>query len=335
MWCESIPAVGAQWGGWTRVHTVFAVWIVVLSALTLVVDDSNTDPAATAGPSRSTSPAVRPSGATPSAPATRTDVPLTLPGGRTTVFGGQMLVAYYGTPGTGALGVLGEAPPLQIWPRLEQAAAAFERPGRRVQPVFEVIASVARSGPGRDGDYSTDVSRAAVESYIRAAHEVGALVVLDIQTGRSDFLKVARRWKWALEDPWVGLAIDPEWRVHGQDRPGQVIGHVDAGEVNRVSLWLSNLTHQSRLPQKLFIIHQFRTSMVLNPGAIRNRANLAMVQHVDGFGTPHDKLATYHAVARPRQFHEGFKLFYKADTRMMSPAAVLRIRPRVDFVSYQ
>jgi len=261
--------------------------------------------------------------------------PALLPGGRTTIFGGQVLVAYYGTPGTNALGVLGAAPPLRIWPRLLRAANAFTAPGRRVQPVFEVIVSVAHSGPGRDGDFSADIPRAAVEPYIRAAHRLGALVVLDLQTGRSGFLSVARRWEWALRDPWVGLAIDPEWRVYGRQRPGHVIGHVRAGEVNRVTGWLSGLTRRLRLPQKLFVIHQFRTAMVRDPAAIRSRPNLAMVQHVDGFGTPHDKLATYHAVVRPRQFHEGFKLFYRADTRMMSPAAVLRIRPRVEFVSYQ
>lgn len=261
--------------------------------------------------------------------------PVMLPGGRTRIFDHQMLVAYYGVPGSGALGVLGTGTPLQVWPRLRQAAAAYAGPGRRVQPAFEVIVSLAREHPGADGDYSTDISRGLVESYIRAAHRVGALVILDIQTGRSGFLTVARRWEWALRDPWVGLAIDPEWRVYGNQRPGQVIGHVGAAEVNRVSSWLNDLTERLKLPQKVFVIHQFRESMVLDPEEIKTRPNLAMVQHVDGFGTPHDKLATYRVVARPGQFHEGFKLFYRADTRLMSPAEVLRIRPRVDFVSYQ
>jgi hypothetical protein len=60
-----------------------------------------------------------------------------------------------------------------------------------------------------------------------------------------------------------------------------------------------------------------------------------MVQHVDGFGTPRQKLATYHSVARPHQFRLGFKLFYDEDRRLMSPRAVRRIRPAVRFVSYQ
>ncbi len=314
----------ANRGGWTAIHTVFAVWIVVLSVLTLVVDEPPT-----ARSEASAGPAYR-GGTGTSAPG-----PMSLPGGRTTVFGGRLLVAYYGTPGTAALGVLGDGPPWRTWPRLRRAADAFAASGREVQPVFEVIVSVAHGSPGADGDYSTDVPRAEVERYIRAAHHVGALVVLDLQPGRADFLTVAKRWEWALQDPWVGLAIDPEWRVYGKERPGEVIGHVDAAEVNRVSAWLSELTERRHLPQKLFVVHQFRPSMVTDPEQIRDHPNLAMVQHVDGFGTPRDKLATYRAVARPRQFNEGFKLFYRADSPMMTPDEVLRIRPRVDFVSYQ
>jgi hypothetical protein len=60
-----------------------------------------------------------------------------------------------------------------------------------------------------------------------------------------------------------------------------------------------------------------------------------MVQHVDGFGTPSQKLATFHTVARPRQFFMGFKLFYDEDVRRMSPADVRRIDPKVRFVSFQ
>ena len=57
-----------------------------------------------------------------------------------------------------------------------------------------------------------------------------------------------------------------------------------------------------------------------------------MVQHVDGFGTPGQKLATYHAVARPRQFPMGFKLFYDEDRPPDGPGQVHRLRPEVRFV---
>jgi hypothetical protein len=262
--------------------------------------------------------------------------PAILPGGRTTIFGpGRTLVAYYGTAGTGSLGVLGEASPDRIMPRLLKAAAPFARGGRTVQPVFELIATVVHAHPGPHGTYSSDIPRAEVTAYIEAAHRHGALVVLDLQTGRADFLSVAKRWAWALKDPWVGLALDPEWRMGPHQVPAHVIGSVSAAEVNRTSLWLDQLTAADGLPQKVFMLHEFRTSMIRNITRIRPRAHLAMVQHVDGFGPPGEKLSTFHAVADPAQFVLGFKLFYHQDVPRMTPERVLAIRPKVSFVSFQ
>ncbi|MBF4769142.1 hypothetical protein ISU10_15345 [Nocardioides agariphilus] len=259
-----------------------------------------------------------------------------LPGGGTRVFGHRrFLVAYYGTAGTGVLGVLGEADPDTMHRRLLKAAEPFGRDGEQVQPVYELIVTVADAVPGPDGDYSHDISDAAVRDYIAAAHRHGALVVLDLQPGRSDFLTVAQRWKWALQDPWVGLALDPEWRVGPRQVPAQVIGSVGAVEVNRVTRWLSGLKQRRGLPEKAFVLHQFRTSMIRNIDKVVDRKGLAMVQHVDGFGTQRQKLATYHAVARPDQFAMGFKLFYDEDVNLFSPQRVRKIRPAVRFVSYQ
>lgn len=270
--------------------------------------------------------------AAPTAPTT----PATLPGGRSTVFGGgRFLVAYYGTAGTGALGVLGKTSPARMQRRLAGAGRAFARSGRPVQLVYELIVSIADRHPGKDGDYSHDLTRKQVEPYLRAAHRNNALLLLDIQTGHSDFRTIAKRWRWALRDPWVGLALDPEWRMLHGNVPGQVIGHVGAGEINRTSAWLARLVARRHLPQKLFVVHQFRTAMIQHIGRVRSRPGLALVQHVDGFGTPGEKKATFHAVARPRQFTLGFKLFYQADVHRMSAQQVFRLRPKVRFVSFQ
>jgi hypothetical protein len=259
-----------------------------------------------------------------------------LPGGGKRVFGHRrFLVAYYGTAGTGVLGVLGESSPDTMHQRLVRAAEPFGRDGEQVQPVYELIVTVADAIPGPDGDYSHDISAASVRRYIGAAHRNGALVVLDLQPGRSDFLTVARRWKWALKDPWVGLALDPEWRVGARQVPARVIGSVGAAEVNRVSAWLSGLVARQGLPEKPFVLHQFRTSMIRDIERVKDREGLALVQHVDGFGTRAQKLATYHAVARPSQFAMGIKLFYDEDVNLFSPARVRKIRPAVRFVSYQ
>ncbi len=259
-----------------------------------------------------------------------------LPHGATKIFGaGRFLVAYYGTAETGALGVLGETPPDVMQRRVHRAAAPFVRRRQPVQVVYELIVTIADRYPGKGGDFAHDIPRREVQKYIDAAHKHDALLLLDIQPGRANFLDAAKRWAWALKDPYVGLALDPEWRMGRHGVPGTRIGSVDASEVNRVSAWLRDLIARNALPQKLFVLHQFRTDMINHIGKIEPRRGLVMVQHVDGFGTPGQKLDTFHAVTRPRQFFMGFKLFYDEDTHLMSAGDVRRIRPRVRFVSYQ
>ncbi|MEI5672502.1 MULTISPECIES: hypothetical protein [unclassified Nocardioides] len=292
-------------------------------------------PAAQAPVEEPAAPAEPTEPATPAEPVSGEPV-ATLPGGRTRVFeGGRFLVAHYGTAGTGSLGVLGERSPDRAAAAVRRAARPFRRPGRPVQGVFELIVTVADGLPGRDGDFSHDIPRADVRRYVRAARQHGLLLLLDIQPGRSDFLTVAKRWEWALRDPHVGLALDPEWRMSRHQVPGRVVGRVHAREVNRTSAWLSRLVTRERLPEKLFVLHQFRTSMLPAVERIVGRPGLASVQHVDGFGTRQQKRATYRAVARPRQFTMGFKLFYDEDVHRMDARAVQALRPRVRFVSFQ
>jgi hypothetical protein len=258
-----------------------------------------------------------------------------LPHGGDRIFDGRMLVAYYGTAGTGSLGVLGETSPDRAFERLTRAAVPFTRNGKPAQPVFELIVTVADAHPGPGRDFSHDIDPARVVPYIEAARRHGVLLVLDLQPGRTDFRTVARRWEWALKFPWVGLALDPEWRMRGHQVPGRVIGSVSVAEINRTSAWLDRLSADGGLPQKVFMVHQFRNAMIRGSASVARRPNLAMVQHVDGFGTPRQKLNTYAAVARPGRFRMGFKLFYDEDVRRLSARKVMQIRPRVDFVSFQ
>ena len=259
-----------------------------------------------------------------------------LPGGGYRIFGDhRFLVAYYGTAQTGAMGVLGATDPDTMQRRLMRAARPFREPGEHIQPVYELIVTVADRSPGPDHDFSHDIPRDLVRQYVRAAHRNGALLLLDIQTGRASFPVVAKRWTWALRKPWVGLALDPEWRMGPHQVPATVIGHVRAAEVNRTSSWLSRLVRRDGLPEKLFVLHQFRLSMLPDIGKIVHRPGLAMVQHADGFGTKGQKLATYHAITRPHQFRQGFKLFYHWDVHRFTPRQVRRIQPAVSFVSYQ
>jgi hypothetical protein len=259
-----------------------------------------------------------------------------LPGGGTKVFGHRrFLTAYYGTAGTGVLGVLGETDIDTAHQRVLRAGRPFLREGEQLLPVYELIVTVADAGPGDDGDFSHDINARSVEPYVRAARRNGALLVLDLQPGRSDFLTVAKRWRWALKKPYVGLALDPEWRMGPREVPGRTLGQVSAREVNRVSAWLAGIVEERNLPEKVFMLHQFRSDMIPDIDRVKSREGLALVQHVDGFGNPGQKLATYHAVARPKLFSMGFKLFYDEDRPRMTAAAVRRITPPVRFVSFQ
>ena len=196
------------------------------------------------------------------------------------------MVAFYGTAGTDALGVLGKGSPDEAGARLEQAAAPFTTPGRTVLPAMELIATVANGTPGPQGDYSTDITLDEARTYLAAARARAQLLVLDVQPGTSDFLTAARVWEPLLREPDVGLALDPEWRMAPGEVPGEVIGGVTAAEVNTVATWLDGIVREGNLPQKLFVLHQFTADMITSPESLVTPPGLAVVQHIDGFGPP-------------------------------------------------
>jgi hypothetical protein len=273
--------------------------------------------------------------ATATSPPPTTTTPPQLPLGGRTVFPGHRVVAYYGTGGTPALGVLGQGTPEQAADAVDKAAQPFATPDKPVQPAMEFIATVADSYPGPQGAYSHDVDLAEVQKYLDVARAHHQLFIVDVQPGQRDFLDAVRPWQALLEQPDVGLALDAEWRMPPGQVPGQVIGHVDAAEVNGVLDWVANLTKQHDLPQKVVVLHMFRASMIPDLDAVADHPELALVQHLDGFGGVDTKLDIYHAIARPQRFHMGFKLFYTQDHPLLTAGDVLGMKPQPEFVSYQ
>jgi hypothetical protein len=161
------------------------------------------------------------------------------------------------------------------------------------------------------------------------------LVILDLQPGRESFLPQAKRLERFLVQPHVGLALDPEWRMGKGKVPGRTIGRVSAAEVNSVSEYVAGLIARHRLPEKLFVLHQFRGSMLPDVQKIAKRPGLALVQHVDGFGTRSEKNATWNRLRRPEQFHMGYKLFYDEDVKVYQAADVLKFKPVPELISFQ
>jgi hypothetical protein len=266
----------------------------------------------------------------------RPAAPPQLPRGGRSVFPRFRVVAYYGAPQSHELGELGIGTPASATARLERQAKAYARPGRPVLPALELIAVIANADSGDDGRYSTRQSDATIGRYLRAARRAKALLLLDIQPGRSDFFTETTRLRKWLKKPDVGLAIDAEWRVDAPEIPGQVIGHVGSREINATTAWLSQLTLRRRLPQKLVIIHHFTDDMV-PVSALKRAPGLAYVLNADGFGSDAVKIEKYHRFAReaPRGFYQGFKLFYHEDVSTMRPREVMHLHPRPDVVVYE
>jgi hypothetical protein len=261
--------------------------------------------------------------------------PPELPRGGRSVFPEHRVVAYYGAPPARELGALGIGNPRGAVRRLEREARRYRRKERAELPALELITVIANAHPGDDGMYRTRQEDKVIRRYLRAARRAKALLLLDIQPGRSDFFTETTRLRKWLREPDVGLALDPEWRVTEGQVPGQVIGQVGSREVNATSAWLAQLVEEHDLPEKLFVIHQFTDDMV-DHTQLKQREGLDIVLNVDGFGGQAIKKAKYRNFAREaKDFHHGFKLFYEEDTNLMSPRQVLRMRPRPSLIVYE
>jgi hypothetical protein len=265
---------------------------------------------------------------------------LELPGGGLLPFPGRRMVALYGHPRTAALGMLGEQSAQESVVRAtalaEQYAPLTEE---AVVPAFELIATVASGSAQKDGSYSRRTPVGVLLPWVQAAERAGTYVVLDLQPGRDDFLTQAKTYEELLRRPWVGLALDPEWRLQPGEKPLRQIGHVGIDEVNAVGAWLAGLVREHDLPPKVLTLHQFRPSMVRD----RERLDTSLDEvqwlvHADGQGGQNAKQGTWSALRRdlPEGVWLGWKNFEDEDTPMLTPEqTVARVHPTPWFVSYQ
>ena len=259
--------------------------------------------------------------------------PTPLPKG-TRVLPEHRVVAFWGSPQL-TRSILGRLNPAAAGRKLRSQAADYQGKGRRpVVRAFELVATIATADDGRDGRYRFRQPERVIETYLRAARRAGARLILDIQPGRSPFMtevRALRRW---LREPDVDVALDPEWNVGRRGVPGRTRGAVRAGTINDVASYLSRLTVEEGLPQKLLVVHQFRSEMIPDRQRLRGAANVALTLNFDGIGTAREKAAGYRRLSSSRLFN-GFSLFYRLDRGLMSPRQVFRLRPSPDYLLYQ
>jgi hypothetical protein len=268
----------------------------------------------------------------PAAPPPRSQLPR---GGRR-IFPDQRVVAFYGAPQSARLGTLGIGTPTQATSRLRHVARRYAKKTRPVLPALELIATIAAAHPGDDGMYRIHQPDEVIARYLRAARRAKALLVLDIQPGRGDFLSEAQRLDRWLHEPDVGIALDPEWHVGPDDVPGQTIGSVTADDVNAVATYVSGIVRGDDLPEKLFVVHQFTRGMIVDKERVLRPPGLAVTMNVDGFGDRANKISKYDEfTSEVARFNDGFKLFYEEDTNLMGPREVLALGPPPDLVVYE
>jgi hypothetical protein len=252
------------------------------------------------------------------------------------------IVAFYGNPLSKKMGILGELPPDQMLARFDQAIAAWQKadPTHPVQPALHLIAVVAQGFPGRDGKYRLRMTDSLINMVHGWAQQKHAILILDVQVGKSTVQEELPRLIPFLKDPDVMLGIDPEFSMKFGDPPGKKIGTMSAADVNYAISLLAGLVTQYHLPPKVLVVHRFTRPMLTNAKAIKLDPRVQVVINMDGWGQPWLKYDSYssYVTDEPVQF-TGFKLFFHNDTKkgdpLLTPPEVLMLYPKPLYIQYQ
>ena len=268
--------------------------------------------------------------------------PAPLPG---SILPANRIVAFYGNPLSKKMGVLGEYPTDVMLAKLDTEVAKWRKadPATPVQPALHLIAVVAQGSPGRDGKYRLRMDSALIEKVYGWAQQRNALLFLDIQVAKSTVQEELPRLLPFLARPNVMLGLDPEFAMHYEREglpPGKKVGEMHASDVNYAVRTLADLVARNHLPPKVLVVHRWTKKMMPDAEQIRIDPRVQVVMDMDGWGPPWLKFDSYrdYIVDHPVQF-TGFKLFFHNDTKkeplLITPAELLKLRPRPLYIQYQ
>ncbi len=255
----------------------------------------------------------------------------------------KRIVAYYGNLYSKQMGVLGQYPRAEMLQRLMVDVKKWEQADSTtaVQPALHYIAVTAQGMPGKDGKYRLRMPFKQIDSVLKMAEEINAIVFLDVQVGMSTVQQEIPLLEKYLKMPQVHLGIDPEFSMKTGKKPGTVIGTMDAADVNFVATYLNGLVLANNLPPKILVVHRFTQPMLTNYRNIQTHPTVQIVMDMDGWGCQSRKITSYKQFIykEPVQF-TGFKLFYKndfreANSRMLTPEEVLKLKPKPLYIQYQ
>lgn len=269
--------------------------------------------------------------------------PLPLPGA---ILPFNRVVAYYGNLYSNRMGALAKWPKHEMVPKLLEEVRKWNEADTVIKsiPALHYIAVTAQGSPGKDNKWRFRMPYGQIDTVLKWAKEIDAIVFIDIQVGLSDVQTEVPHYEKYLSLPNVHFGIDPEFamKAKGNAKPGSVIGSLDATDINWISDYLAGLVKKHNLPPKMFMIHRFTKGMVTNTHQIKLHPELQIIMDMDGWGPTDLKKGTYRSwiQAEPVQF-TGFKLFYVNDTEysnqkeLMTREEILNLRPKPIYIQYQ
>ena len=255
------------------------------------------------------------------------------------VFEGAQIVSFYGYPDVRAMGVLGHGTPAEVAQEVAIWAARYDELNgpREVIPAFHLITGVAQAYPTADGTWLYRLPADRIAEYVEAAREREMILFLDVQIGWSDPLTEVKLLEEFLREPFVHMALDPEFATeHLGVRPGLAIGGIGAEHVNEVQHYLATLVEEEGIPPKILMVHQFAARMLRDRDMVEDVEGVEVSIDMDGFGTAALKLRHYgwYALTAPSE-RPALKLFFDQDTPVMTPEQVQALDEVPDLIMYQ
>jgi LysM repeat protein len=250
-------------------------------------------------------------------------------------------LTYYGRPNIPVMGILGEHDVVTLTQILKEKAAEYDRvngPTLTVQPAIHLVHGMATVAPNEDGSHLAYLTDAELLPYIEHALREDVAVILDVQVANLTPAAAISRTLEYLKYPNVHLAMDPEFAMSypGQRVPGNPIGYVTAEQVNEAQRVIADyMRAQGIAGKRLLLVHQFQSDMIVGKEKLDPTfPEVELVLSVDGFGVPYVKIWKYNALVDESSPFTSFKIFYRWDEPVMTPAQALGIdaSEQTDFI---
>ena len=252
------------------------------------------------------------------------------------------IIAFYGNLYSKRMGILGELPKDEMLKKLQTEVANWQAADTTIKaiPALHYIAVTAQIEPGNTKLHRMRMPFKQIDTIIKWAKSIDALVFLDIQVGHSSVKDEVASLETYLKLPNVHLGIDPEFSMKNGEIPGTKIGTFSSDDINDAIAILANLVKKNNLPPKVLVVHRFTQGMLTNYKNIKIVPEVQVVMDMDGFGSKVLKKSSYqrYIYREPVQF-TGVKLFYKNDNRndwqMYTPGELLKFTPKPIYIQYQ